>query len=102
MYLTDLAFIEEGTPNYTEDGLVNFSKMRMVSAVAPLCQAVGPVALGPGQVQRGPGGPAVCWGGRMRAGRWLAAPLVPGRGGSAGGRAVNSSFVLSLDRFPTS
>uniref|UniRef100_A0A673TUG4 Ras protein specific guanine nucleotide releasing factor 1 n=1 Tax=Suricata suricatta TaxID=37032 RepID=A0A673TUG4_SURSU len=29
MYLTDLAFIEEGTPNYTEDGLVNFSKMRM-------------------------------------------------------------------------
>lgn len=34
MYLTDLAFIEEGTPNYTEDGLVNFSKMRMVSAPA--------------------------------------------------------------------
>ena len=31
MYLTDLAFIEEGTPNYTEDQLVNFSKMRMVS-----------------------------------------------------------------------
>ena len=31
MYLTDLAFIEEGTPNYTEDSLVNFSKMRMVS-----------------------------------------------------------------------
>uniref|UniRef100_A0A8D2C509 Ras protein specific guanine nucleotide releasing factor 1 n=1 Tax=Sus scrofa TaxID=9823 RepID=A0A8D2C509_PIG len=31
MYLTDLAFIEEGTPNYTEDGLVNFSKMRMVT-----------------------------------------------------------------------
>ncbi|PIO30206.1 hypothetical protein AB205_0178820 [Aquarana catesbeiana] len=30
MYLTDLACIEEGTPNYTEDGLVNFSKMRMV------------------------------------------------------------------------
>lgn len=30
MYLTDLAFLEEGTPNYTEDGLVNFSKMRMV------------------------------------------------------------------------
>lgn len=30
MYLTDLAFIEEGTPDYTEDGLVNFSKMRMV------------------------------------------------------------------------
>ena len=30
MYLTDLAFIEEGTPNFTEDGLVNFSKMRMV------------------------------------------------------------------------
>uniref|UniRef100_A0A3B3SAJ0 Ras protein specific guanine nucleotide releasing factor 1 n=1 Tax=Paramormyrops kingsleyae TaxID=1676925 RepID=A0A3B3SAJ0_9TELE len=31
MYLTDLAFIEEGTPNYIEDNLVNFSKMRMVS-----------------------------------------------------------------------
>lgn len=31
MYLTDLAFIEEGTPNYTEDNLVNFSKMRMVN-----------------------------------------------------------------------
>lgn len=31
MYLADLAFIEEGTPNYTEDNLVNFSKMRMVS-----------------------------------------------------------------------
>lgn len=30
MYLTDLAFIEEGTPNFTEEGLVNFSKMRMV------------------------------------------------------------------------
>lgn len=36
MYLTDLAFIEEGTPNYTEDGLVNFSKMRMVSVPALL------------------------------------------------------------------
>ncbi|XP_017691743.1 PREDICTED: ras-specific guanine nucleotide-releasing factor 1 isoform X4 [Lepidothrix coronata] len=33
MYLTDLAFIEEGTPNYTEDGLVNFSKMRMISHI---------------------------------------------------------------------
>lgn len=32
MYLTDLAFIEEGTPNFTEEGLVNFSKMRMVGA----------------------------------------------------------------------
>lgn len=32
MYLTDLAFIEEGTPNFTEEGLVNFSKMRMVNA----------------------------------------------------------------------
>uniref|UniRef100_A0AAY4BYS7 Ras-specific guanine nucleotide-releasing factor 2 n=1 Tax=Denticeps clupeoides TaxID=299321 RepID=A0AAY4BYS7_9TELE len=31
MYLTDLAFIEEGTPNFTEEGLVNFSKMRMVT-----------------------------------------------------------------------
>lgn len=33
MYLTDLAFIEEGTPNFTEEGLVNFSKMRMVNSV---------------------------------------------------------------------
>lgn len=32
MYLTDLAFIEEGTPNFTEEGLVNFSKMRMVGS----------------------------------------------------------------------
>lgn len=58
MYLTDLAFIEEGTPNYTEDGLVNFSKMRMVSAVAPLRQAVRPVGLGTRRVRRGPGGSA--------------------------------------------
>ncbi|KAK3766068.1 hypothetical protein RRG08_002305 [Elysia crispata] len=33
MYLTDLSFIEEGTPNVTEDGLVNFSKMRMIAHV---------------------------------------------------------------------
>ncbi|XP_046871388.1 ras-specific guanine nucleotide-releasing factor 2 [Hypomesus transpacificus] len=33
MYLTDLAFIEEGTPNITEEGLVNFSKMRMISHI---------------------------------------------------------------------
>ncbi|CAL1527360.1 unnamed protein product, partial [Lymnaea stagnalis] len=33
MYLTDLSFIEEGTPNITEDGLVNFSKMRMIAHV---------------------------------------------------------------------
>uniref|UniRef100_A0A2C9KBL8 Ras-specific guanine nucleotide-releasing factor 2 n=1 Tax=Biomphalaria glabrata TaxID=6526 RepID=A0A2C9KBL8_BIOGL len=33
MYLTDLSFIEEGTPNTTEDGLVNFSKMRMIAHV---------------------------------------------------------------------
>ncbi|KAM6986445.1 ras-specific guanine nucleotide-releasing factor 2 isoform 2-T2 [Aplochiton taeniatus] len=33
MYLTDLAFIEEGTPNFTEKGLVNFSKMRMISHI---------------------------------------------------------------------
>ena len=32
MYLTDLSFIEEGTPNFTDEGLVNFSKMRMVSS----------------------------------------------------------------------
>ena len=30
MYLTDLSFIEEGTSNMTEEGLINFSKMRMV------------------------------------------------------------------------
>uniref|UniRef100_A0A669F0X4 Ras protein specific guanine nucleotide releasing factor 2 n=1 Tax=Oreochromis niloticus TaxID=8128 RepID=A0A669F0X4_ORENI len=33
MYLTDLACIEEGTPNFTEEGLVNFSKMRMISHI---------------------------------------------------------------------
>uniref|UniRef100_A0A668USU9 Uncharacterized protein n=1 Tax=Oreochromis aureus TaxID=47969 RepID=A0A668USU9_OREAU len=33
MYLTDLACIEEGTPNFTEQGLVNFSKMRMISHI---------------------------------------------------------------------
>lgn len=32
MYLTDLSFIEEGTPNFSDEGLLNFSKMRMVSA----------------------------------------------------------------------
>ncbi|XP_018057488.1 PREDICTED: ras-specific guanine nucleotide-releasing factor 1-like [Atta colombica] len=32
LYLTDLSFIEEGTPNVTE-GLLNFSKMRMISHV---------------------------------------------------------------------
>lgn len=45
MYLTDLAFIEEGTPNYTEDGLVNFSKMRMVSAPAHCCGHRGQAGL---------------------------------------------------------
>lgn len=30
IYLTDLSFIEEGTPDFTSDGLLNFSKMRMV------------------------------------------------------------------------
>ena len=30
MYLTELSFIEEGTPNFTDDGLLNFAKMRMV------------------------------------------------------------------------
>ncbi|XP_034943189.1 ras-specific guanine nucleotide-releasing factor 2-like [Chelonus insularis] len=33
LYLTDLSFIEEGTPNFTEDGLLNFSKMRMIAHV---------------------------------------------------------------------
>ena len=30
MYLSDLTFIEEGTPNMTEENLINYSKMRMV------------------------------------------------------------------------
>lgn len=38
MYLTDLSFIEEGTPNYSPDGLLNFSKMRMVSRAQQLLQ----------------------------------------------------------------
>ncbi|XP_071170637.1 ras-specific guanine nucleotide-releasing factor 2-like isoform X4 [Mytilus edulis] len=33
MYLTDLSFIEEGTPDYTEENLINFSKMRMIAHV---------------------------------------------------------------------
>lgn len=33
MYLTDLSFIEEGTPDFTPDGLLNFSKMRMVRRI---------------------------------------------------------------------
>ncbi|OWF45269.1 Ras-specific guanine nucleotide-releasing factor 1 [Mizuhopecten yessoensis] len=33
MYLTDLSFIEEGTPDNTDEGLVNFSKMRMIAHV---------------------------------------------------------------------
>ncbi|KAL7033129.1 hypothetical protein ACKWTF_007492 [Chironomus riparius] len=33
MYLTDLSFIEEGTPDFTPDGLLNFSKMRMIAHV---------------------------------------------------------------------
>ncbi|XP_043516819.1 ras-specific guanine nucleotide-releasing factor 1-like isoform X3 [Frieseomelitta varia] len=33
MYLSDLSFIEEGTPTTTEDGLLNFSKMRMIAHV---------------------------------------------------------------------
>lgn len=36
MYLTDLSFIEEGTPDFTPDGLLNFSKMRMVCALDEL------------------------------------------------------------------
>ena len=31
MYLSDLTFIEEGTPNFTDNGLLNFAKMRMVT-----------------------------------------------------------------------
>ncbi|XP_073960456.1 ras-specific guanine nucleotide-releasing factor 1-like isoform X2 [Choristoneura fumiferana] len=33
MYLSDLSFIDEGTSNYTPDGLLNFSKMRMIAHV---------------------------------------------------------------------
>ncbi|CAK9811174.1 Ras-specific guanine nucleotide-releasing factor 2 [Anthophora plagiata] len=33
LYLSDLSFIEEGTPTMTEDGLLNFSKMRMIAHV---------------------------------------------------------------------
>ena len=35
MYLSDLTFIEEGTPNFTENGLLNFAKMRMVRIESP-------------------------------------------------------------------
>ena len=30
IYLSDLTYIEEGTPNFSDKGLLNFSKMRMV------------------------------------------------------------------------
>ena len=30
MYLSDLAYLEEGTPNFADNGLLNFAKMRMV------------------------------------------------------------------------
>ncbi|XP_031336878.1 ras-specific guanine nucleotide-releasing factor 2-like isoform X2 [Photinus pyralis] len=33
LYLTDLSFIEEGTANFTPDGLLNFAKMRMIAHV---------------------------------------------------------------------
>ncbi|XP_074107053.1 ras-specific guanine nucleotide-releasing factor 2 [Cotesia typhae] len=33
LYLTDLSFIEEGTPNFTDEGLLNFAKMRMIAHV---------------------------------------------------------------------
>lgn len=33
MYLSDLTFIEEGTPNFTDNGLLNFAKMRMIAHV---------------------------------------------------------------------
>ncbi|XP_033120543.1 ras-specific guanine nucleotide-releasing factor 1-like isoform X1 [Anneissia japonica] len=32
-YLTDLAFIEDGTPNISDNQLINFSKMRMIAHV---------------------------------------------------------------------
>ncbi|XP_078036971.1 ras-specific guanine nucleotide-releasing factor 2-like [Augochlora pura] len=33
LYLSDLSFIDEGAPTITEDGLLNFSKMRMIANV---------------------------------------------------------------------
>lgn len=33
IYLSDLAYLEEGTPNFTENGLLNFAKMRMIAHV---------------------------------------------------------------------
>ncbi|TRY67068.1 hypothetical protein TCAL_03106 [Tigriopus californicus] len=33
MYLSDLTFIEEGTPNFTDNRLLNFAKMRMIAHV---------------------------------------------------------------------
>lgn len=33
LYLSDLTFIEEGNPDYLENGYVNFSKCRMVGEV---------------------------------------------------------------------
>jgi len=33
IYLSDLTFIDEGTPNFTENGLLNFAKMRMIAHV---------------------------------------------------------------------
>ena len=30
IYLSDLTYIDEGTPNFKEKGLLNFAKMRMV------------------------------------------------------------------------
>jgi len=31
MYLSDLSYIEEGSPDFVEENLVNYSKMRMVN-----------------------------------------------------------------------
>ena len=33
IYLSDLTFIDEGTPNRTEKNLINFAKMRMVMKI---------------------------------------------------------------------
>ncbi|KAF0767236.1 ras-specific guanine nucleotide-releasing factor 2-like isoform X3 [Aphis craccivora] len=33
MYLSDLSFLEEGTPSLADDGLLNFSKLRMIAHV---------------------------------------------------------------------
>lgn len=65
-YLTDLAFIEDGTPNSNENGLINFSKMRMVRScffehVAYLILTAGDVGNLKDKVLKGPQSASVIW-----------------------------------------